>query len=63
MTVSDEEFIQTNRPELYDLQSDPGEFRNLAESSGEKCQEMRNILGVDAGIVCPVQRQESQTVR
>ena len=39
-------YIQTTRPELYDLENDPGELTNLAESAGEECQEMRNTLEI-----------------
>ena len=37
-------YIQTTRPELYDLQADPGELLNLAESNVDECQQMRNVL-------------------
>jgi arylsulfatase A-like enzyme/tetratricopeptide (TPR) repeat protein len=37
-------FIETTRPELYDLENDPGEQINLAESDDEECQKMRKAL-------------------
>jgi arylsulfatase A-like enzyme/predicted Zn-dependent protease len=39
-------YIHTTRPELYDLENDPGEQTNLAESAGEECEQMRNALEV-----------------
>ncbi len=39
-------YIQTTRPELYDLQNDPGEETNLAESAVEECRQMQNVLAV-----------------
>ncbi len=37
-------YIQTTRPELYDLDQDPGETTNLAGTATDECQQMRNIL-------------------
>jgi len=37
-------YIQAPRPELYDLQSDPEERKNLVEFSSEKASEMKNRL-------------------
>ena len=37
-------YIHTTRPELYDLQNDPGELINLAESVVHERQQMQNIL-------------------
>ncbi|MGC9055349.1 MAG: sulfatase-like hydrolase/transferase [Candidatus Saccharicenans sp.] len=37
-------FIQAPRPELYDLQSDPEENKNLFSYSPEKAEEMKNKL-------------------
>ena len=39
-------YIQTNRPELYDLQNDPNELTNLAETNVSTCREMKNILEI-----------------
>ena len=37
-------FIRTTRPELYDLESDPGELRNLFDDSPQQAKELENIL-------------------
>lgn len=37
-------YIQTTRPELYDLSDDPGEMTNLAESNEAETRDMRNLL-------------------
>jgi len=37
-------YIQTTRPELYDLENDPGELSNLAESNVDECERTRNVL-------------------
>ncbi|HTI49915.1 MAG TPA: sulfatase-like hydrolase/transferase, partial [Planctomycetaceae bacterium] len=37
-------YIQTTRPELYDLTNDPGEQTNLADSDRDQVEEMRNAL-------------------
>jgi arylsulfatase A-like enzyme/tetratricopeptide (TPR) repeat protein len=37
-------YINTTRPELYDLENDPGELTNLVESAGEETQRMRSAL-------------------
>ena len=37
-------YIQTTRPELYDLQSDPSEARNLAYGAVEQVQTLRSLL-------------------
>ncbi len=43
--VSDHwKYIRTTRPELYDLETDPGETRNLAETNEPKLQEMEEVL-------------------
>jgi arylsulfatase A-like enzyme/tetratricopeptide (TPR) repeat protein len=43
--ISDQwKFIQTNKPELYNLQEDPGELNNVADSNAEISVEMRNTL-------------------
>ena len=39
-------YIQTSRPELYDLATDPGELTNLAASNREQCEQMRNLLEI-----------------
>ena len=39
-------YIQTTRPELYDLQTDPEELSNLADSETNQCQQMRNALEI-----------------
>src|SRR5262245_3103112 len=50
-------YIQTTRPELYDLQNDFGEQTNLAESAGEECQHMRNALEVRQQALVPAAAQ------
>ena len=37
-------------PQLYDLQSDPAEEHNLAESSAEKLSELRALLTTIRGV-------------
>ena len=37
-------FIQTARPEFYDLIDDPGEIHNLADSTGSERQDLENRL-------------------
>ena len=37
-------FIETTRPELYDLENDPGEKTNLVESAGDERQTMQKAL-------------------
>ncbi len=37
-------YIHTTRPELYDLENDPGEEKNLADSDVNQCKEMLNQL-------------------
>ena len=37
-------YIQTTRPELYDLRQDPGELTNLVDSAEEKRREMKTRL-------------------
>jgi arylsulfatase A-like enzyme/predicted Zn-dependent protease len=37
-------YIETTRPELYDLENDPGELSNLVESATEERQRMREAL-------------------
>ncbi|MCC7421936.1 MAG: sulfatase-like hydrolase/transferase [Planctomycetaceae bacterium] len=40
LTTARWKYVRTTRPELYDLQADPHEQRNLAESNAERSQEM-----------------------
>jgi len=37
-------YIQTTRPELYDLENDPGELTDLAGTSSEECQRLQGRL-------------------
>lgn len=37
-------YIQSTRPELYDLENDPGELTDLAGTSSEECQRLRDRL-------------------
>ena len=37
-------YIQTTRPELYDLEQDPHELTNLADTATDECEQMRNRL-------------------
>lgn len=37
-------YIQTTKPELYDLKNDPQELKNLIESDPQQTQDMRNRL-------------------
>jgi arylsulfatase A-like enzyme/Tfp pilus assembly protein PilF len=39
-------YIQTTRPELYDLKNDPGELMNLTESAVEESENARNLLSL-----------------
>ncbi len=37
-------YIQTTRPELYDLENDPGELTDLAGTASEECQRLQGCL-------------------
>lgn len=37
-------YIETARPELYDLANDPGELRNLADADLDRRQQLRSLL-------------------
>lgn len=48
------QFVEAPRPELYDLESDPGETVNLAERERRRVAEMRAALArLDAGVRTP----------
>lgn len=44
LITADWKYIQTSKPELYDLRNDPGETLNLAESEMARSREMRQQL-------------------
>jgi len=50
-------YIHTTRPELSDLEQDPGELKDLAMSSVDQCREMRNILSVMQEAFVPIPAQ------
>ena len=53
-------YIQTNQPELYDLQTDSAELVNLADSQADKCQELQNSLEL---IQASFHRAQAQRVK
>lgn len=51
LTTQRWKYIRTTQPELYDLEADPGETRNLAASNGDKLLEMEAALaGIERGM-------------
>ncbi len=53
-------YIRTTRPELYNLETDPGETQNLASTKGDKLLEMEDALAtMERGMV----RQASENVQ
>lgn len=59
--VSDHwKYIRTTRPELYDLETDPGETRNLAATQTDQLQEMEDALAtMERGMIL----QKSENVQ
>ncbi len=50
-------YIHTTRPELYDLQKDPGETHDLAGSATDQSREMRTILEIIQEQLVPARAQ------